>query len=221
MLQSRSLGCVADVIGEEATSAPRPAVPRAGVTASYPLSRRARSSPLSSPPGRPHTGSRAASAGLACPAWGYAPAAPAADGTLPAPSFAASPPRNSSTPRRSTSSIDTPSTPGAPRLARTSRQALRITSLRATSSNRARKRRSRSCSAQRYSTRQRARTRSTPKAWLTDLADTALIKSLCPCSRIDEVAGPSPRGRPSRPPSTTTRSDCRSTTQPASRGYRS
>ena len=108
------------------------------------------------------------------------------------------------------SSMVTPSTPGAPRLARTSPQALSMTSLRATLSKRAWKRRSLSCLAQRYSTRWRARTRSTPWARLTDLADTALIKSLCSFSCIDEARGPLPCGRLSRPRTTTTRSDCRS-----------
>ena len=82
-----------------------------------------------------------------------------------------------------------PSTPGAPRFARTSRHALRMTSLRATLSYRAWKRRSRSWLAHRYSTRWRARTRSTPMAWLTDLAETsALIRG--------QSRPPHPRGRP-------------------------
>ena len=62
-----------------------------------------------------------------------------------------------------------------------------MTSLRATLSYRAWKRRSRSRLAQRYSTRWRARTLSTPKVRLTDLADTALVKSLCSFPCIDEV----------------------------------
>ena len=52
-------------------------------------------------------------------------------------SSAASPSRNSCTPDSSTASMLTPSTPGAPLLARTSRHACHITSLRATLSNKA------------------------------------------------------------------------------------
>jgi hypothetical protein len=72
----------------------------------------------------------------------------------------------------STCRMVTPSTPGAPRLARTSSQAHHRTSLRATLSNRAWKRRDRSCLAPRYSTRCKARDLSRPSAFAVDRALT-------------------------------------------------
>src|SRR5215212_8284396 len=73
----------------------------------------------------------------------------------------------------------TPSTPGAPRLDRTSSQALSRMSPRATLSNRAWKRRCGCCLALRYSTRCKARTLSRPSALAVDLARRrALTESL-------------------------------------------
>src|SRR4029453_4623887 len=73
----------------------------------------------------------------------------------------------------------TPSAPGAPRLDRTSSQALHRMSLRATLSNRAWNRRFGCCLGLRYSTRCKARTLSRPSAFAVDLArKRALTESL-------------------------------------------
>jgi hypothetical protein len=130
------------------------------------------------------------------------------------------------TPAASTSSMDTPSTPGAPRLARTSAHARDSTSLRATLSYKAWNRRSGCCLAQRYSTRWRARTASTPSVWLVDLADKTALTRAPPflTSCIGEVGAlPSPTVvlsagsavvRPPPTPSTT------AAPLPGSAGYR-
>src|SRR6266540_1153665 len=78
--------------------------------------------------------------------------------------------RKASAPDSPTSSMVTPSTPGAPRFARTSPQALASTSLRPTLSYRAWKRRLGSCLALRYSTSCKARDFSSLSALLGDLA---------------------------------------------------
>src|SRR5215211_9437233 len=76
----------------------------------------------------------------------------------------------------------TPSTPGAPRLARTSSQALNRMSLRATLSNRAWKRRSGCCLALRYSTRCKARDASRPSAFAVGLARMRALTDPFRCS---------------------------------------
>src|SRR5207249_1157586 len=78
--------------------------------------------------------------------------------------------------------------PGAPRLARTSSQALPRMSPRATLSNRAWKRRCGCCLALRYSTRCKARDLSRPSAFAVDLARMrALTDPLLEASRVDEA----------------------------------
>src|SRR5215211_4182491 len=88
----------------------------------------------------------------------------------------------------------TPSAPGAPRLARTSSQALHRMSLRATLSYRAWNRRCGCCLALRYSTRCKAPDASRPSAFAVDLALTG-HSPIPPCTACVDEAGVLPSGR--------------------------